>query len=155
MKKWIYLQRYLALILLAMLASACETLNVGGAPTATPVPYARYTVEDAFAVFARNGLVIDDFQQATDVQRDGPRVLQDRWVFSVPRIAPAGGQIVIFGDASQQGEWVAYIDRLRAVADTRRTVIYTYFQANMMLQLNASLTNAEAAAFEAALRTLP
>ncbi|MDZ4768739.1 MAG: hypothetical protein SGJ24_06390 [Chloroflexota bacterium] len=146
-------RRYLALLLLAMLCAGCDSLPT--APTATLIPYDRHDVPAVLQAFARAGLPISDIEQDTDVQRDGPRVLKDRWVFAVPRIAPAGGQIVVFTDQSQQNEWTAFIERLRNDSDTRRDVVYTYFHSNIMLQLNAGLTNQEANAYRDALLTLP
>jgi hypothetical protein len=149
------LKQYLLLLLIAMIAAACDALPMGGEPTATPLPYARHTAQDVFTAFARAGLIAGDLEQNTNVLRDAPRALRDRWVFSIERIAPAGGQVIIFADPAQQREWQAYIDRLRANANTRRDVVYTFFHVNVMVQLNAGLTNQEANAWRDALFTLP
>jgi hypothetical protein len=151
----IRLKQYLFLLLIAMTASACDALGIGAEPTPTPLPYARYTAQDVFTALARAGLIAGDLEQNTDVQREAPRALRDRWVFSIERIAPAGGQIVIFADPAQQRQWEAYIERLRASSTTRRDVVYTYFHINVMMQLNAGLTNQEANAWRDALLSLP
>jgi hypothetical protein len=149
-----HLKHYLLLLVIAMLTASCDSLAVGD-PTATPAPYDRHTAQNVFTAFARAGLIAGDLEQNTDVQRDAPRGLGDRWVFSIERIAPAGGQIVIFADPAQQREWEGYIDRLRASTNTRRDVVYTFFHVNVMVQLNAGLTNQEATAWREALLSLP
>lgn len=142
-------QQYLALLLLAMLAvflsSGCAILNP---TTPTPAPFERYGVGDVFNAFARASLEVQNPQQSTNIQgRGAPSHFSDRYIFELPRIAPSGGQIIVFADASQLQEWQAYIDRLRSSADTRRDVVYVYFKDNVMLQLSTNMTNQEANAY--------
>lgn len=149
------IKRYLALCLLAIFFAGCSDLNlIGGSPTATPVPYDRFTVQDVFAAFAQAGLPIGGLEQSLLVSREGPTSLKDRYLFEIPRISPAGGQIIIFANAQQQAEWETYIGKLRDNADTRRDVVYTYFHENMMLQLNSGLTNTEANSYRDAFMSL-
>ncbi|MCK6580108.1 MAG: hypothetical protein L6Q98_18615 [Anaerolineae bacterium] len=145
-------KRYLALLLIAIVLAACEAVNPQ--PTVTPIPFDRFGVQDVFTTFARAGLPIGGLEQDVTISRDGPRVLKDRWVFEIPRVAPAGGQVIIFADSGQRAEWETYIARLRDDAETRRDVIYTYFHQNIMLQLNTGLTNQEAASYRDALLSL-
>ncbi|MCC6803142.1 MAG: hypothetical protein IT319_09675 [Anaerolineae bacterium] len=142
-------QQYLALLLLAMLAavgaSACAVLNP---PEPTTVPFARFGAQDVFSAFARASLEMRNPEKALVVQgRGAPGEFSDRYLFEIPRIAPAGGQIIVFADAGQMQAWQAYIDKLRSDSDTRRDVVFTYFNQNVMLQLNPMLTNQEAAAY--------
>lgn len=142
-------QQYLALILLAMLAvfgaSACAILNPQE-PTA--VPFERFGAQDVFNAFARASLEMQNPEKSMVVQgRGAPGEFSDRYLFEVPRIAPAGGQIIVFADAGQMQAWQAYIEKLHNDSDTRRDVVYTYFNANLMLQLNAMLTLQEANAY--------
>lgn len=146
------LKRYLVLIVIAIFAGACDSLNIQ--PTATPVPFDKFNVQDVFTAFARAGLPIGGLEQNMLVSREGPTELRDRYVFEIPRIAPAGGQVIIFANPQQRANWEAYIETLRGSSDTRRDVIYTYFHENVMLQLNTGLTNAEANGYRDALLSL-
>jgi hypothetical protein len=152
-------QRYLSLVLLAILAAlaaaGCSALGIGGPPTATPIPFDRYDAEDVFNAFARAGLQVGNPEQNMNVQgRGAPINFRQRFIFEIPRIAPNGGQIIVFATPEQQAEWQAYIRRLDADSTTHRDVIYTYWTANLMLQMSAQLTNAEAAAYRDAFLTL-
>jgi hypothetical protein len=150
-------QRYLSLLLLAILAalaaSGCSSLF--GPPPATPVPFDKYDAEDVFNTFARAGLQVANLTESMNIQgRGAPTNFRSRYTFEIPRIAPSGGQIIVFATPEQQAEWQAYIRRLDADSTTHRDVIYTYWAANVMMQLSASLTNAEANAYRDAFQTL-
>lgn len=152
-------QRYLSLVLLAILSalavSGCSSLGgLFGPPTPTPIPFDRYSIEDVFNTFARAGLQVGNPTQSMDVGRGAPINFRSRYIFEVPRIAPGGGQVVVFSSPEQMAEWQAYINRLDSDSTTHRDVIYTYWTANLMLQMSASLTNAEAAAYRDAFMTL-
>ena len=142
-------QQYLALMLLAMLAvfgaSGCAALNP---PQPTTVPFARFGAQDAFNAFARASLEMQNPEKSMVIQgRGAPSEFSDRYLFEVPRIAPVGGQIIVFADAGQLQAWQAYIEKLRNSSDTRRDVVFVYFNQNLMLQLNPLLTNQEAFAY--------
>lgn len=151
-------QRYLSLVLLAILAlfasAGCSALGFGGEPTPTPVPFDRYSAEDVFNAFARAGLQVGNPTQSMDVGRGAPINFRSRYLFEIPRIAPNGGQVIVFSTPQQMAEWQAYITRLDSNSTTHRDVIYTYWTANLMLQMSASLTNAEAAAYRDAFMSL-
>lgn len=146
------LKRYLVLLVLAIFLNACDSINLQ--PTATPVPFDKFDVQDVFNAFARAGLPIGGLEQSMLVAREGPTELRDRYVFEIPRIAPAGGQVIIFANAQQRAQWESYIETLRGSSNTRRDVIYTYFHENIMLQLNTGLTNDEANGYRDALLSL-
>jgi hypothetical protein len=152
-------QRYLSLVLLAILAAfasaGCAALGLGGPPTPTPIPFDRYDAEDIFNAFARAGLQVGNPTQNMNVQgRGAPINFRSRYIFEIPRIAPNGGQVIVFSTPAQMQEWQAYINRLDSDSSTHRDVIYTYWTANLMLQMSASLTNAEAAAYRDAFLSL-
>lgn len=141
--------QYLALILLAMLAvfgaSACAILNPQQ-PTA--VPFVRFGAQDVFNAFAQASLEMQNPEKSMVIEgRGAPSEFSDRYLFEIPRIAPSGGQIIVFANASQLQAWQAYIEKLRNDSDTRRNVVFVYFNQNVMLQLNPMLTNPEAFAY--------
>ena len=145
-------QQYLALILLAILAAGCAILNPS---QPTPVPFDRLSAQDVFDAFARAGLEMQNPQQNLVISgRGAPTALQDRYTFEIPSIAPAGGQIIVFASPDQLQAWQTYVSQLRSSSDTRRDVIYTYFNANVMLQLSANLTNDQADAYQKAFMSL-
>jgi hypothetical protein len=144
------------LAILTVFMSGCSSLGgLFGPPTATPIPFDRYDAEDVFNTFARAGLQLGNPTLNMNVQgRGAPINFRSRYIFEVPRIAPNGGQIIVFATPEQMAEWQAYIRRLDADSTTHRDVIYTYWTSNLMLQLSASLTNQEAAAYRDAFMTL-
>ncbi len=149
-------QQYLPLVVLAILAvfgaSGCGVLNPQQ-PTA--VPFVRYGAEDVFNAFGRAGLQIQNPEKnMTVIGRGAPSGFSDRYLFEIPRIAPAGGQIIVFSSADQLAAWQHYIETLRASTDTRRDVVYVYVKENVMLQLSANLTNQEADGYSDAFMAL-
>lgn len=150
-------QQYLPLVLFAILAffgtSGCSILNPPPAPTA--IPFNLHTSEDVFNAFARAGLQMQNPTKEMNVgARGAPSEFSDRYLFEVPRIAPLGGQVIVFATAPQLQAWQAYIETLRNDSDTRRDVVYVYVKDNVMVQLSASLTTAEANAYRDALMAL-
>ena len=139
-------QQYLPLVVLAILAvfgaSGCGVLNP---PQPTAVPFVRYGAEAVFNAFGRAGLQIQNPEKNMTVSgRGAPSGFSDRYLFEIPRIAPAGGQIIVFSTPDQLKAWQHYIETLRANAETRRDLVYTYVKENVLLQLSANLTNEEA-----------
>jgi hypothetical protein len=149
-------KHYLLILILAigLGLAGCEGAPQLFAPEATPVPFARFSAEDVVGAFSRAGLQVDNVTRDMLMGRGAPNTFRDRYVFEIPRIAPLGGQFMIFDTPEAMGEWVAYVERLRANTDTRRDVIYVYPYANVLLQVNASLRPEEANAFRAALSDL-
>lgn len=141
-------QQYLSLVLLAMIvlfSAGCGALNP---PQPTAIPFQQISAEDVFNAFGRAGLQMQNPQKEMIVQgRGAPNEFADRYVFEVPRVAPAGGQVLVFSNAEQLQAWQDYIERLRNDSNTRRDVVYVYVNQNAMLQLSASLTNLEATAY--------
>ena len=147
-------KHYLFALLLTMLvlAGGCESSPFG--QSATEVPFARFTAEDVFNGFSQAGLQADNVTRDMLMGREAPNSFSDRYVFEIPRIAPLGGQVLIFDTPEAMGEWIAFIERLRADPDTRRDVVYVYPFANVMIQVNAGLYPDEANAFREALYAL-
>ncbi len=149
-------QQYLALVLLAILAvfaaGGCGVLNP---TTPTPVPFQRYSAQDVFNAFARASLEMQNPEKAMVMQgRDAPSDFSDRYTFEIPRIAPAGGQIIVFSSPDQLQAWQAYVEKLRNNSTTRRDVVYVYVKDNVLLQLSANLTTQEAMAYRDAFNGL-
>ncbi|MFQ3566014.1 MAG: hypothetical protein SNJ59_03355 [Aggregatilineales bacterium] len=148
-------KRYLVSGVLAMFAVlvGCSGLNIG-ASQPTPVPFDRHTAEDVLRAFSVAGLPVQNVQRDMLIGRGAPSTFSDRYVFEIERIAPLGGQILIFSTAGALAEWENYIAQLRANSSTRRDVVYVFVKDNVMLQVNAALTTQEANAFRAALNSL-
>ena len=148
-------KHYLFVLILTILgmAAACESLPFAGA-SATEVPFARFTAQDVFNSFSQAGLQANSVTRDMLIGRDAPGGFRDRYVFEIPRIAPLGGQVLMFDTPEAMGEWIAYVESLRANPNTRRDVVYVYPFANILLQLNASLLPAEANDFRAAMQSL-
>jgi hypothetical protein len=141
-------QQYRALCLLAIfLLAACSSQ---AAPPSFNVLSAQRVIDALNAA----GATVQNPVSDTVVGRDAPATFSERVVFEVARIAPNGGQILIFQTAQDLQAWTEYIARLQADPDQRRSVIYIYTNANAMLQLNADLTNQEAALYRDAFLAL-
>lgn len=150
-------QQYLPLVLFAILACfgavGCSILNPP--PEATAIPFARHNAEAVFNAFARAGLQMQNPVKEMNVgARGAPSEFSDRYLFELPRIAPLGGQIIVFATPQQLQAWQDYIERLRNDSSTRRDVVYVYVKDNVMVQLSASLTTAEANAYRDALMAM-
>jgi hypothetical protein len=144
------MKQYLALIILAMsvLLAACAP------STPTPPPFNRYTGQNVIDALNAAGAQVQSPVQDRVVGRGAPNTFIDRYLFAHPRIAPDGGQIVIFDTPEALKTWEDFIASLRNDPDTRRDVIYVYIKDNVLLQLSANLTPAEASAYENALMAM-
>ena len=148
-------QQYLALLVLAILAVASGCTLPGQQPQATAIPYDHLSAQDVFNAFAKAGLQMQNPQEDTTIAgRGAPTQFKDRYTFEVPDIAPAGGQVIVFSSPDEAQAWQNYITQLRSSTDTRRDVVYVYFTANLMLQLDTGLTNAEAGNYRDAFMAL-
>lgn len=144
-------QQYRLFILIATAAflTGCASLPFTN-PQPTSAPFVRFSAQDVFDAFADAGLSAENPERQISAGRDDPGEFSDRYVFEIPRIAPAGGQIVVFDDPQDLAAWEAYIERLRNDSTTRRGVVYVYVNGNVMLQLNNALTANEANAYRQA-----
>jgi hypothetical protein len=148
-------KQYLLLMFLATacLLVGCESLGIGGqAPTA--VPFRQHSAQDVFNAFQAAGATFVNPVRDQLVGRGAPSTFSERYTFEIDRIAPLGGQVLVFDTPEAMAEWQTYIERLRADSSTRRDVVYVYTQDNVMLQVNANLLSVEAAAYRDALANL-
>lgn len=133
------------------LTAACSAINP---PPPTPLPFARFTAEGVLAAFEQADIIIQNPTREMLIGRDAPAEFADRILFEIPRIAPAGGQILVFSTPEDLAAWQTYIEGQRADPATRRNVIFVYTNANVIVQLNANLTPQEADAFYLALQRM-
>lgn len=139
-------------LILVPVLSACGSGGLfGGASEPTPLPFNRFSAQQVLTALTEEGLEIQNVQRDMLVGRDAPSTFNDRYIFEITRIAPNGGQILIFNTPQDMAAWENYISTLRANASTRRSVVYVFSNGNAMLQLNASLTNEEANRYRAVL----
>ena len=144
---------FVFVLTILVLVTGCESLPFGR-PAPTEVPFARFTAQDVFDGFSRAGLSVQAVTRDMLIGREAPGGYRDRYVFEVPRIAPLGGQVLIFDTPEALAEWLSFIESLRSDPDTRRDVVYVYPFANVLLQVNANLLMSEANAFREALYAL-
>lgn len=137
-------KQYLVCLLLAIILTAN---GCGGIAQPTTVPFNRFTAQNALDAFSTAGLTVQNAKRDMTVGRGAPGNITDRYVFEIPRVAPDGGQIVVFSTQSALDEWNAYIEHLRADSSTRPDVAYVYVNGNLLLQLSKTLTNDEANAY--------
>lgn len=143
------------LIWIVLLAAAVSLSGCSGDASApADAPFNRFTIQHVRDAFSRAGLPVQVLVRDIFPGRDEPRTFNDRYTFPISRIAPDGGQVIFFTSQPAMDAWVAYIEALRADSERRRDVVYVYTHGNIMLQLNADLLPAEAAAFEQALDSL-
>lgn len=143
------MQRYLAALLIAI--SALLTACAGEPPAPQ---FDQLTAQEVVDALEAAGAVVENPIADTIVGRDAPTTFSERIVFQIPRIAPEGGQIIIFRTPADLQAWQQYVETLRADADTRRSVVYVYVHQNALLQLNAGLLPDEAALYSSAFTSI-
>ncbi|MCA9902806.1 MAG: hypothetical protein KC547_03025 [Anaerolineae bacterium] len=143
------LKRYLVLLLLTMIGfvAACTQ-------EPPPPPFERYEAQQVIDALNAAGATVQAPVQDLVVGRNAPSTFNNRIVFEIPRIAPDGGQILTFRTQADLQAWQDYITGLRNDPNTRRSVTYVFVKDNVMLQLNANLTNAEATQYQSALEAM-
>ncbi|MBE0689604.1 MAG: hypothetical protein IH587_05720 [Anaerolineae bacterium] len=141
--------RYLVLLVLAM-----TSLAAGCAPETAAPAFDRYQGQQVIDALNAAGAAVQNPVQNMTAGRNAPTTFNNRIIFEIPRMAPDGGQILTFRTRADLQAWEDYITSLRNDPDTRRSVIYVYVKDNVMLQLNANLTNAEATLYSDALQTM-
>lgn len=115
----------------------------GASATATPA-FARYTVEQVAAALAPLGAT--DFRATPRSPQDqSPNTATAQRDFTIPAIAPQGGQVLLFDSAADLAGMQAWYARFPDLAP------YVYVRGNALLQLNAGLPKAEAEKYKAAL----
>jgi hypothetical protein len=101
----------------------------------------------AVDTWIRAGLHVTDVAPcaAPDPNSPIPRTWADDVCFTIPSIAPHGGQVMSFDTVSNERAIIAYFGRFPDLAP------YVFAHANLVAQLNSSLTAAEAARYDAAM----
>jgi len=143
-------KRYLVLLIMAM----TSLFAAGCAQQAAAPSFDHYQAQQVVDALNAAGATVQNPVQNMTVGRNAPATFNNRIIFEIPRIAPDGGQILTFRTAGDMQAWEDYITSLRNDPDTRRSVIYVYTKDNVMLQLNANLTNEEATQYSAALQAM-
>jgi hypothetical protein len=151
-------QQYPLLLLLATTAALLTGCGSGLLPflnpTPTPIPFVQFSAQDVFDALAAAGVTVESVESVAMPGRDDPAGFSERYAFQVPSIAPAGGQVIVFEQPADLAAWQAYIDGLRGNSATRRSVVYVYFNGNVMLQLNNALNLRDAEAFREAFEAM-
>jgi hypothetical protein len=142
---------YLVLaIALSLLLAACGDTGGSNGPS-----FAKYTAQDGLNALGQAGLSVQGAQSDTSVGRGAPSTFSARLTFIIADVAPNGGQVLSFNTQADMQAWQDYIDGLKRDPATRRDVTYTYFNHNLMLQINANLIPPEAAKYQAAFMAMP
>jgi hypothetical protein len=127
----------LAVVLLAFLAGC------GGAS------FQQYKAADAIAAFQQAGLPAENVKDAVrgaDVV--APNLAIETKEFTIPAIAPKGGQVQVFKERKDLDTLVNWYAQFPALAP------YVYTRGNVLVQLNAALPKPEAEKYKAALEAM-
>lgn len=130
---------------LLLLSLALLALLACGAPS---VPTGQQTIDRLIAA----GLPIENAHaEPLDAAVPVPRSYLERWVFTIPSVAPKGGQLFVCDTKKNCDALYAYYDALKALAGP-----YTYQSGSglIVVQLNSGLAPGDAEMFEAALQDL-
>jgi hypothetical protein len=131
------------LVLLALLALvACGT----PAPTATPT-FRKYTVDEVVTALTPLGITDVHFTPRAP-EALGPNVATDQRDFTIPSVAPKGGQVLFFDEPADVAAMVAWYAMFPQFAP------YVYTNGNVLVQLNSGLAKAEADRFKAAVAAM-
>ena len=119
------MKKKLIVLLTALLLTACS-------PSAPP------TAQDVLAKITESGVQINDITPGTrDPNSPLPNSYQEHYVFSIPEIAPKGGQIFICDTSKNCDALYAYFESLSALGGP-----YYYQSPNGLIvaQLNSGLS---------------
>lgn len=81
-----------------------------------------------------------------------PHSFKEHYAFSIPSVAPKGGQVFLCDTKKNCDAIYAYFDALKALAGP---YLYQSPSGTVVAQLNSGLTPDEAAKYEAAIKALP
>jgi hypothetical protein len=131
-------------IILASLLVAC------GSGSSNSEPLTAQVVIDKFN---EAGLDVQDIQAGErDPDSPLPNSYQENLVFSIPEVAPKGGQIFVCDTKKNCDALYAYFDALKALAGP---YLYQSPSGTVVAQLNSGLTPDTAAKFEKVINSLP
>lgn len=145
-------KQYLVWLLLAM---ATVLVACGGDATPVAESFSKYNAQAVFDGLDAAGLGVANQRRDMAVAPDVPVTYSDRYLFEIEKIAPAGGQVLIFNNADGLATWQAHVDRQRANSNTRRDYVYVYTKNNALLILSPNLTTDDATAYREAFERLP
>ncbi len=137
-----------------MLAMAVLLVACGGDEETAVQSFSKYNAQSVFDVLNTAGLNVQNQRRDMLVAPDVPVTFSDRYLFEIDKIAPAGGQVLIFNDADGMASWQSYVDRQRANSSTRRDYVYVYTRDNALLILSPNLTTDDATAYRTAFEKL-
>lgn len=137
-----------------MLAMAALLVACGGDATPAAQSFSKYSAQSVFDALSSAGLNVQNQRRDMLVAPDVPVTFSDRYLFEIDKIAPAGGQVLIFNEADGMASWQSYVDRQRANSSTRRDYVYVYTRDNALLILSPNLTTDDATAYRTAFEKL-
>ena len=111
------------------------------------------TAQAVIDKFNQAGLDVRDVQIETrDPDSPLPNSFKERLSFSIPEVAPKGGQIFVCDTKKNCDAIYAYFDALKGLAGP---YLYQSTNGRVVIQLNSGLTPETAAKFENILKSLP
>ncbi len=115
-------------------------------PSPSPSPvFTKYKAQDVIDAWAKAGLTVTGQKPCEQTSTTIPKTFDEDVCFTIPSIAPAGGQLFTFSTPTNQAAIVAYFGQYITLAP------YVYSHANAVAQLNSNLPAAEAAKYDAAM----
>lgn len=146
MKAWGGLAALAVLMLMACGGSASPTAASSPQPSPTPSPK-QYKAQAAVDAWLKAGLAVNDVAPcpAPAAGSPIPKTWAEDVCFTVPSVAPNGGQVMSFDTVANERAIVAYFGLFPSLAP------YVYVHANVVAQLNSGITAAEAAKYDAAM----
>jgi hypothetical protein len=137
MKNWITF--LMVGVLLATIITACSS---------TPI-----TAQDVVDKFNAAGLNVGDVhQEERDPESPLPNSYTERLSFSIPEVAPKGGQVFVCDTKKNCDALYAYFDALKALAGP---YLYQSPNGKVVVQLNSGLLPETGAKFEEVVKSLP
>jgi len=134
----------LTMVVLVSLLVACGSAGGGSEPL---------TGQDVIDKFNEADLDVKDVQVGErDPDSPLPNSYQENLEFSIPEVAPKGGQIFVCDTKKNCDALYAYFDALKALAGP---YLYQSPSGTVVAQLNRGLTPDTAAKFETVINTLP
>ncbi len=135
---------------ITVLLSACGASSTSsGASTTLPSPspvFARYKAQDAINAWATAGLSVTGVMSCPPAADSPiPKTFDEVICFTIPSIAPHGGQLMSFSTENNEKAMSAYFAQFPALAP------YVYVHANVLAQMNSNLPAADAAKYDAAM----
>lgn len=110
------------------------------------------TAQEVFDRFVAAGLDVTAEEPEETTGGMMPKSFKERFLFSVPEVAPRGGQILVCDTKRNCDALVAYLGAWLAVVGP---YVYQSPSGLVVVQINSGLTPDHAARFEAIVKALP